>query len=297
VLDSGDAKPPPAPAPAPAEAAHAPSEADAKRLRAQVLAATTEYYQLVPHDFGSSKPPAVDNDELLGAEKALLQFYLRMGFEGVDVEDSTLAPIAGVMDLPLPKTLAEACVGICAPTDVKSCMGKAKIMAKKKAGKPKTPMSAELYASILMYTGNAIYKDLNLCLRNEDRKKIKKYFMYLRMLLEACAVLPQEETTLWRGIGCDLLDQYKEGETIVWWSVSSCTADKKVAQNFANSCGASSTFVTVETKTACNISAVSFYSSESESILLPGTQLEVLSAKRVGKQAHIHLREVGRVLT
>ena len=43
------------------------------------------------------------------------------------------------------------------------------------------------------YTGNAIYKDLNLCLRNEDRKKIKKYFMYLRMLLEACAVLPQEE--------------------------------------------------------------------------------------------------------
>ena len=53
------------------------------------------------------------------------------------------------------------------------------------------------------------------------------------------------QTTLWRGIGCDLLDQYKEGETIVWWSVSSCTADKKVAQNFANSCGASSTFVTV----------------------------------------------------
>ena len=58
-----------------------------------------------------------------------------------------------------------------------------------------------------------------------------------------------------------------------------------------------SSLVQVETKTACNISAVSFYSSESESILLPGTQLEVLSAKRVGKQAHIHLREVGRVLT
>eukprot|EP00658_Telonema_sp_P-2_P076822 TRINITY_DN6808_c0_g3_i2.p1 TRINITY_DN6808_c0_g3~~TRINITY_DN6808_c0_g3_i2.p1 ORF type:complete len:247 (+),score=71.59 TRINITY_DN6808_c0_g3_i2:350-1090(+) len=242
-----------------------------------------------------SKPPPIDNDKLLGAEKALLQFYLRMGFEGVDKDDDRkLTPISGVMELALAKTLAEAAAGCCSSAEISSCVKKGKVMADRNAGNPKIPMSKELYASILLYTGNAIYGDLNQALRAEDRTRVKKYFGYLRMLLEACAQLPTKTCTLWRGIGCDLFDQYKVGSTITWWAVSSCTADQKVAQNFANSCGSGSTFLTLETKTACNISAVSFYASESESILLPGTQLEVLKAERVGKQARIHVREVGR---
>eukprot|EP00656_Telonema_subtile_P047408 TRINITY_DN5441_c0_g1_i4.p1 TRINITY_DN5441_c0_g1~~TRINITY_DN5441_c0_g1_i4.p1 ORF type:complete len:975 (+),score=317.26 TRINITY_DN5441_c0_g1_i4:183-3107(+) len=265
---------------------------------AMVLSHSAQYYTYVPHDFGTAKPPPIDNDKLLGAEQALLQFYLRMGFDGVeDAKDVDLAPIAGVMELPLADTLGEAAAGICPVAEVNSCVTKGAVMAKKGAGSPKVPMSPDLYGSILLYTGNAIYRDLNTALREEDRKKIKKYFPYLRMLLEAAGLLPQETTTLWRGIGVDLLDQYKVGQTITWWSVSSCTADKKVAQSFANSCGSSSTFITVETKTACNIAQVSFYANEAESLLLPGTQLEVLSSKRVGKQAHIHLKEVGRAFS
>mmetsp|Transcript_50437 Transcript_50437/g.119939 ORF Transcript_50437/g.119939 Transcript_50437/m.119939 type:complete len:986 (+) Transcript_50437:78-3035(+) len=270
-------------------------EAPSPAQKAKILGASAKYYNLIPHNFGMKKPPPIDNEEILGAEKALLQFYLRMGFEDIGGEDEEkLAPIAGVMELPLPKTLLEACTGVCKAADVKSCVTKGTTMFKKKAGKPVKPMSAEMYAAILMYTGNAIYKDLNKALRDEDRDKVRKYFPYLRMLFEACGSLPVENTTLWRGISVDLLDQYKVGSTITWWGVSSCTSAQKVAQDFANSCGDKSTLLTVETKTACNISQVSFYANESESILLPGTQLEVVESKRVGKQAHIKLREVGR---
>mmetsp|Transcript_14797 Transcript_14797/g.33658 ORF Transcript_14797/g.33658 Transcript_14797/m.33658 type:complete len:967 (+) Transcript_14797:52-2952(+) len=273
-------------------------EADSPARKAKVMEGTARYYNLIPHNFGMKKPPPINNEELLGAEKALLQFYLRMGFEEIGgEEEEKLAPIAGVMELKLPKTLSEACTGICKPGDVKSCVTKGATMFKKKAGKPVKPMSQEMYAAILMYTGNAIYKDLNKALRDEDRDQVRKFFPYLRMLFESCGCLPTETCTLWRGISVDLLAQYKVGSTITWWGVSSCTKAQKVAQDFANSCGDKSTLLTVETKTACPISEVSFYANESESILLPGTQLEVVESKRVGKQAHIKLREVGRCVS
>lgn len=212
----------------------------------QILSASAEYYSYVPHDFGLSAPPPIDTDKMLGAEKALLQFYLRMGFEGVEKDDEKkLAPIAGVMDLPLAKTLAEAAAGCCSSSVISGCVTKGAIMADRNAGKPLKPMSPDLYGSILLYTGNAIYRELNQVLRDEDRTRVKKFFGYLRMLLEACSRLPVKECTLWRGIGVDLFDQYQVGSTITWWAVSSCTSDQKVAQDFANSCGSGSTFLTV----------------------------------------------------
>merc|ERR1719375_1676028 len=48
-----------------------------------ILTASAEYYNLIPHDFGMKKPPPIKDEDMVGAEKALLQFYLRMGFEEV----------------------------------------------------------------------------------------------------------------------------------------------------------------------------------------------------------------------
>lgn len=77
--------------------------------KAQFAALSAEFYTMIPHNFGIKKPPVINNQEILGAEKALLQFYLRMGFEEIGGdEDEKLAPIAGVMDVALPKTLTEA---------------------------------------------------------------------------------------------------------------------------------------------------------------------------------------------
>ena len=57
-----------------------------------------------------------------------------------------------------------------------------------------------------------------------------KFIPYLRLLFEAMDCMPKRKMTLWRGIAADLYDEYEPGKVITWWSVSSTTADEKVAR-------------------------------------------------------------------
>lgn len=57
-------------------------------------------------------------------------------------------------------------------------------------------------------------------------------------------------------------------------------------------CGGDCSLLTIETKTACDISSITFYGNEKESLLAPGTQLKVKSCKKNGKVAEILLEEV-----
>jgi len=204
--------------------------------------------------------------------------------------------VDGIMNLALPASLDAAAGKLCGASDIKASNEKGKSHAAKQSGGPSKPMEAFLYAAIMLYTSNAIYRDLNAVLRSEDRSKIKKYFNYLRLLLEALARLPQQKKTLWRGISVDVYDQYTVGSTITWWGVSSCTADIKVAKNFMNGCGGKCSLITVESETAADISAITFFGNEKENLMAPGTQLKVLSSKREGKVTEIRLKEVGRAL-
>ncbi|CAE7416412.1 PARP2 [Symbiodinium natans] len=268
----------------------------AKKNDKQLTDLSSEYYTLIPHDFGFKVPPAIKTREMLEAEEELLKFYLRMGFEEVEKEDDGLLPISGVMSLALPKSLESACSGICSSGSIKSSMTRGKKHEEKQSGGPSKAMESHLYGAIMLYTSNAIYKQLNAALRSEDRNKIKKYKPYLRLLFEALNRLPQQKRTLWRGIGVDLYDQYKTGSTITWWGVSSCTSDEQVAKNFMKGCGGSCTLLTVKTKTAADISEITFYGNEKESLLAPGTQLKVVNSARKGKVSEITLEEVGRAV-
>mmetsp|Transcript_33218 Transcript_33218/g.71213 ORF Transcript_33218/g.71213 Transcript_33218/m.71213 type:complete len:578 (+) Transcript_33218:72-1805(+) len=262
----------------------------------KIAAFSSQFYTLIPHDFGFKVPPPINTPEMLEAEEELLKFYLRMGFEEMDQADDGLSPVDGIMELALPPTLETAASKLCALKDIKASTDKGRTHAKKQSGGPSKKMEEHLYAAIMLYTSNAIYRDLNKVLRSEDRTQIKKYFLYLRLLLEALGRLPQQIKTLWRGIGVDLYDQYQVGQTITWWGVSSCTADIKVAKNFMNGCGGKCTLLTVKTKTAADISEITFFGNEKENLLAPGTQLKVVSSKREGKVTEIHLEEVGRAL-
>lgn len=92
-------------------------------------------------------------------------------------------------------------------------------------------MDAELYGAIMLYTGNSIYRKLNQALR-ENWNGVKPFRSYLRLYFEAMSCLPANKTTLWRGIAADLYDAYEEGSVQTWWSISSCTANKGVAEGF-----------------------------------------------------------------
>ncbi|RHZ13781.1 hypothetical protein DYB26_003371 [Aphanomyces astaci] len=66
-----------------------------------------EYYSLIPTLAGRNRPPPLSTKSLVEEKEALLDFWLRMGFD--DMEEQTgLAPIEGIMDLPLPSTLIDA---------------------------------------------------------------------------------------------------------------------------------------------------------------------------------------------
>ncbi|ETV71680.1 hypothetical protein, variant [Aphanomyces astaci] len=76
-----------------------------------VTALSGEYYSLIPTLSGRQRPPPLNSIELIHEKAALLDFWLRMGFD--DMEEQTgLAPIEGIMDLPLPSTLLAASSGI-----------------------------------------------------------------------------------------------------------------------------------------------------------------------------------------
>lgn len=262
----------------------------------QLQDASSEYYTLIPHNFGFKVPPAITSREMLEAEEELLKFYLRMGFEELEQEDDGLTPISGIMTMDLPKSLDSACSKLCSAKEIKSSNERGKKHGEKQSGGPSKPMDSHLYAAIMLYTSNAIYRNLNSVLRSEDRGKIQKYFAYLRLLLEALGRLPQQSRTLWRGVGVDLYDKYKKGSTVTWWGVSSCTSDLQVAKNFMSGCGGKCTLLTIKTKTAADISEITFFGNEKESLLAPGMQLKVVSSSRTGNKTEITLEEVGRVL-
>ncbi len=253
---------------------------------------SNEFYSLIPTKAGRQRPPPLDNEVILTEKEGLLEFWLRMGFDDLG-EEMTGSPIEGVMDLPLPTSLATAASAVSTKEAITSSITRGAMLAKAKAGAPVRSMSVQLYAAILLYTGNSIYADINRCLR-QDWKNVRKYWDYLRLYLEAMDCLPKMCAKLWRGIAVDLFDEYEPGKVITWWSISSCTAAKPVAQGFMNQLGGgAASLITLNVKTACDISKLSHYPHEAESLLLPGTKLRVLSRKRgANNVAEIEVEEV-----
>jgi predicted DNA-binding WGR domain protein len=256
---------------------------------------SNSFFSLIPTNFGFKVPAPITTEDVLCEKEELLKFWLRMGFEDME-EDASLTPIDGIMGLQIPKTLSEAAAGVCSKREVDSSTRQGEALAKKQAGSPSVKMAGHFYASVMLYTSNAIYKQLNKALREKKRGAISAFRPYLRLLFAAMDALPQRKSTLWRGIPADLYDQYTVGSTQTWWNVSSCTADESVARNFMKGCGGKCTLLTVEAETACDISAITFYSNEKESLLAPGTQLRVKSSKRSGNITEITLEEVGRAV-
>ena len=250
---------------------------------------SNKFYSLIPTTSGRQRPPPLNNLDIVTEKEGLLEFWLRMGFEELGDASIKGSPIDGMFDLPVPKTLKVAASSISDAGSISSSKQRGTELAKTDKTKK---MGPELYAAILLYTGNSIYRELNRCLRS-DWKQVVKYFKYLRLYFEAMDALQGKSVTLYRGIAVDLYDEYEPGKVITWWSISSCTASKSVAQNFMNQLGGTAaSFLTLHTKRACDVSAMSFYPHEQESLLRPGTKLRVLKRKINGTVVEIEVEEV-----
>ena len=209
------------------------------------------------------------------------------------VDDGLLGPITGVMDAPLlPLTKAAAKTGL---PNIDShafiASEKAEQMAKEGSlGK----LTKEEAGALTLYTMEALYGPLNVLLRQRDRNKLKPYFPYLRLLLQAKDKLPKYSGAVWRGVkGKDLSSDFPKGNEVWWWAFNSTTKDLMILQNplFLGKSGKRTQFM-IEQRNGIDISPFSMY-PEDEVLLFPGTKLRVKSSASIAPGLiQIHLEEV-----
>ncbi|CAF3334844.1 unnamed protein product [Rotaria socialis] len=161
-------------------------------------------------------------------------------------------------------------------------------------------LSIDEAASITLYTmewepqDECLYHVLNKTLRNENRKTLKPWFLFLRLLLTALAQLPSISATVYRGVKQDMSKEYAVGKTFVWWGFSSCTTKIQVLDNkqFMGATG-QRTFFTIECDSGKNIQKYSCYKAEHEILLPAARQFRVEGCLKQGKHFYmIQLKEI-----
>jgi len=172
--------------------------------------------------------------------------------------------------------------------------------AKVKCGKPPANnLSIDESASILLYSmewepqEECLYHVLNKTLRTENRKQLKPWFPYLRLILTALFRLPSSSRSIFRGVRCDMRKYYREGATVYWWGFSSCTTKMSVLKNedFLGSSGPRTMFA-IECFSGKDIRQHSHFQDEVEILLAPGRQFKVVSSLDQGHGLYlIQLKE------
>ncbi|CAF1073149.1 unnamed protein product [Adineta steineri] len=153
-------------------------------------------------------------------------------------------------------------------------------------------------AAIYIYTmemtdDSSVYRILNQTLRADDRTKVRPWFGYLKLLDSATSKLPKFEGTVWRGINKDVTMNFKKGQRITWWSISSCSTSADVISSFISK-SSSSTLFNIECLNGKSVSSYTCYPNENDVILMPGTIFEVVSnpLSHPGGPNIIHLKEI-----
>ena len=154
--------------------------------------------------------------------------------------------------------------------------------------------AAALYLYTMEMSDDAcIYRILNETLRVEDRSKVRPWFSYLKLLDSAASKLPNFKGTVWRGVNKDVRQQFKKGEKITWWSVSSCSTSVDIISSFLGETPHSTLF-NIECFNGKSIAAYTCYPSENEVILMPGSTFKVVAdpLHHKGGLHIVHMKEV-----
>ena len=165
---------------------------------------------------------------------------------------------------------------------------------------PANNLSIDESASIILYSMEWEPQDQCLCyvlnktLRTENRKKLKPWFLYLKLILTALHRLPSSHRFVFRGVKCDMRNKYPVGETVYWWGFSSCTENVGVLQNedYLGRSGVRTMFA-IECYSGKDIRQHSNFRDEAEILLLPGRQFEVVSCLDQSNNLYmIQLKEI-----
>ena len=165
---------------------------------------------------------------------------------------------------------------------------------------PADKLTKDQSASIILYSmqwepqDKCLYFALNATLRDENRNKLKPWFSYLKLFLTALSRLPSNHRPIYRGITRNLRNDYQTGQTILWWSFSSCTLNMGVLSNkqFLGSEGARTLFA-IESSSGKDIRKHSVFQQEDEVLLPAARQFQVVACMSQGGGLNIvQLREI-----
>ena len=201
-----------------------------------------------------------------------------------------LAPIEGYAKMPL-VSLEEAVKPL---VQILPKVERNVFIVKQNCHEPEDGLTSDESASIMLYTyeseprEDSLYVILNATLRSEERQKLKPWFLYLRLILNALARLPSERRFVNRGVRDDLREQYPIGKSFIWWGFSSCTSYIGVleSESFFGQTGTRCLFQ-LDCHTCRDIKNHSFIQQEQEILLLPARQFEVKDILNAGNGLHI----------
>lgn len=229
-----------------------------------------------------------------GGSEAVTQRILRIT-DIVNEPLEFLAPIGGYAKTPL-VSLEEAIEPLVSILpDVQSHA----YVAKQRCKKPADGLTQDESASIMLYTmaweplDECLYFVLNATLRSPDRQqKLRPWYWYLRLFLNALFRLPPLRKTVYRGVKLHMSKSYVTGETIVWWGFSSSTINVEILQSdlFLGETGTKTMF-TIQCETARDIRKHSYFSVEDEVLLLAATQFKVTGCLKQGDLRIVYLKE------
>ena len=172
---------------------------------------------------------------------------------------------------------------------------------KKTPEQPPDGLTIDESAAIRLYTiewikpHRSLYSMLNCALRNTDREELRPYFKYMKLFLTALVKLScLPPSTVWRGIAKDMSAAFTPGTSVTWWAFSSCTTALRVLENnmYLGDVGKRTLF-SIEAINGRTVRAHSYFDTEDEVLLLPGTYMAVQSQFHPAPDLHvIHLKQV-----
>jgi len=172
--------------------------------------------------------------------------------------------------------------------------------AKLRCKNPADGLTPDQSAAIMLYTmewepqDQCLYFALNARLRAADRKLLKPWFLYLKLILTGLSRLPSIERTVYRGVKRDLSSTHYESQQFFWWGFSSCTTNMNVlkADEFLGNSGVR-TFFLIDCVNGKDIRNHSYYEKEEEILLLPASYFQVASCLEMAPDLHaIQLKEI-----
>ncbi|CAF2155014.1 unnamed protein product [Rotaria magnacalcarata] len=155
-------------------------------------------------------------------------------------------------------------------------------------------------ASIMLYSidwkpqENSFHVILNRTLRDENRERLKPWYLYLKLFMKSLSKLPSIHCYVYRGVQIDFSNEYPQGKTFTWWGFSLCTRSIEKFENkqFIDEKSPRTRFK-IECKSAKDIRNHSLYKTTDEILLLSAQRYKVISSLDSGSGLHaIQVKEI-----